>query len=406
MADNVLKPLMLGRGVDAPMPVILLGALGGMAAAGILGMFVGATRLALGDQIFMGWVPPSPSCTRGSGSGRREAPSAGSTHRRLAALAEVARSGAALALLAPLSRAACATAGPDFHASRRRRGSSAWSAEASQSAAAEPEGSLTRRPPCSSTSGGATSATLVLENAGRGGPAPEPRRAHRGPAHPRGARDARNRRQRPVPCSCSSSRGERPVGRDEAERRSRLWTAWTASAVARRRLGAGLLGKFRRGIEAADAGYLASIAQYDDLQVLVAAQAASFYATIRTLEQRLRIAHENAALQKRSLEITERLFRSGNESELDLQQARTLYLSTLATIPELEASLRQAQNALAILLARPPGPLPELDGRPGADPRGGPRDHRGDSRPTCCAAGPTCARPELQTGRAVGAASG
>ncbi len=37
MADNVLKPLMLGRGVDAPMPIILLGALGGMAAAGILG---------------------------------------------------------------------------------------------------------------------------------------------------------------------------------------------------------------------------------------------------------------------------------------------------------------------------------------------------------------------------------
>jgi predicted PurR-regulated permease PerM len=56
MADNVLKPLMLGRGVDAPMPVILLGALGGMAAAGILGMFVGATLLALGYQLFMGWV--------------------------------------------------------------------------------------------------------------------------------------------------------------------------------------------------------------------------------------------------------------------------------------------------------------------------------------------------------------
>jgi predicted PurR-regulated permease PerM len=60
MADNVLKPLMLGRGVDAPMPVILLGALGGMAAAGILGMFVGATLLALGYQIFMGWVATNP----------------------------------------------------------------------------------------------------------------------------------------------------------------------------------------------------------------------------------------------------------------------------------------------------------------------------------------------------------
>ena len=84
--------------------------------------------------------------------------------------------------------------------------------------------------------------------------------------------------------------------------------------------------------------------------MLVAAQAASFYATIRTIELRLRIAHENAALQKRSLEITERLFRSGNESELDVQQARTLYLSTLATIPELEGSLRQTQNALGVLL--------------------------------------------------------
>jgi predicted PurR-regulated permease PerM len=60
MTDNVLKPLMLGRGVEAPMPVILLGALGGMAAAGILGMFVGATLLALGYQIFMGWVETDP----------------------------------------------------------------------------------------------------------------------------------------------------------------------------------------------------------------------------------------------------------------------------------------------------------------------------------------------------------
>jgi predicted PurR-regulated permease PerM len=75
MADNVLKPLMLGRGVDAPMPVILLGALGGMATAGILGMFVGATLLALGYQIFMGWVAASPDAPRPGLQGG--APSAG-----------------------------------------------------------------------------------------------------------------------------------------------------------------------------------------------------------------------------------------------------------------------------------------------------------------------------------------
>jgi predicted PurR-regulated permease PerM len=59
-ADNILKPFMLGRGVDAPMPVILLGALGGMATTGILGMFLGATLLALGYQIFMWWVANNP----------------------------------------------------------------------------------------------------------------------------------------------------------------------------------------------------------------------------------------------------------------------------------------------------------------------------------------------------------
>ena len=119
-------------------------------------------------------------------------------------------------------------------------------------------------------------------------------------------------------------------------------------------------GKFRRGIEAADAGYFASIAQYDDLQVLMAAQVASLYCSIRTVEARLVIARENAALQKRSLEIAERLFKGGADSELDVQQAKALYLGTLSTIPQLEGVLRQTQNALSTLLARAPGPLPEM----------------------------------------------
>jgi predicted PurR-regulated permease PerM len=65
LADNVLKPMMLGRGVDVPMPVILLGALGGMATGGILGMFVGATALALGYEIFMKWVAVEPESDPG-----------------------------------------------------------------------------------------------------------------------------------------------------------------------------------------------------------------------------------------------------------------------------------------------------------------------------------------------------
>ena len=76
--------------------------------------------------------------------------------------------------------------------------------------------------------------------------------------------------------------------------------------------------------------------------------------------RRLKITHDNAALQQRSLEITERLFRSGNESELDVQQARSLYLGTISTVPALELTLHQARNALSALLGRPPGTLPEL----------------------------------------------
>jgi predicted PurR-regulated permease PerM len=62
MLDNALKPLMLGRGVEVPMPVILFGALGGIASGGILGMFVGATVLALGYNILKAWVANNPDC--------------------------------------------------------------------------------------------------------------------------------------------------------------------------------------------------------------------------------------------------------------------------------------------------------------------------------------------------------
>jgi predicted PurR-regulated permease PerM len=55
-SDGFLKPMLLGRGVDVPMLVILLGAIGGMIRSGILGLFVGAVVLALGYRLFMLWL--------------------------------------------------------------------------------------------------------------------------------------------------------------------------------------------------------------------------------------------------------------------------------------------------------------------------------------------------------------
>ena len=56
LSDNVLKPLMFGRGGMVPMPVILIGAIGGMLSNGIIGLFVGPVVLALGYELFMSWV--------------------------------------------------------------------------------------------------------------------------------------------------------------------------------------------------------------------------------------------------------------------------------------------------------------------------------------------------------------
>ncbi|MCY1223651.1 Cation efflux system protein CusC [compost metagenome] len=127
-------------------------------------------------------------------------------------------------------------------------------------------------------------------------------------------------------------------------------------------------GRFSRAIESADAAYFAARANYEDVLVLLRAQVADTYFVMRTFEARLGIAQENAERQKRSFEITERLFRSGDSSELDFQQAKTQYLGTLATIPDLEAQLQRTRNTLAVLLGRPPGPLPELSGGEGQVP--------------------------------------
>ncbi len=56
LSDNILKPMLLGRGVDIPMLVILLGAIGGMLFLGILGLFLGAVGLALTYKLFMAWM--------------------------------------------------------------------------------------------------------------------------------------------------------------------------------------------------------------------------------------------------------------------------------------------------------------------------------------------------------------
>ncbi len=127
-------------------------------------------------------------------------------------------------------------------------------------------------------------------------------------------------------------------------------------------------GRFRRGVEAADANLMASLADYDDLLVSLTAEVASTYILIRTLEERLAFARENVAIQQRSLDIADVRFRNGITTELDVQQAKALLRNTQALVPELAAALRRAKHGLSVLLGMPPGELQALVGGAGKIP--------------------------------------
>ena len=59
LLDNVLKPILLGRGASVPTAVVFLGAIGGFVAMGIIGLFVGAIVLSVGYKLFLAWIEPN-----------------------------------------------------------------------------------------------------------------------------------------------------------------------------------------------------------------------------------------------------------------------------------------------------------------------------------------------------------
>ena len=118
-----------------------------------------------------------------------------------------------------------------------------------------------------------------------------------------------------------------------------------------------LWGKFRRAIESADAQWLAAIAAYDSAIVTLTADVANTYIRIRTLEKKLDIARSNVEAQLGNLHIAEAKHRGGTSSLRDVEQAKTVLGGTQASIPALEGQLRQAKNALSVLMGMPPNEL-------------------------------------------------
>lgn len=127
-------------------------------------------------------------------------------------------------------------------------------------------------------------------------------------------------------------------------------------------------GRFRRAVQTGVANLEASIADYDDILVSLTANVANTYIILRTAEERLAVARANVKIQKRSLEIAEVRFKAGAVTELDVAQAKSLLRGTEAGIPGFITDVRQAKNALAILLGTLPGEIDAMLGGPGLIP--------------------------------------
>jgi NodT family efflux transporter outer membrane factor (OMF) lipoprotein len=124
-----------------------------------------------------------------------------------------------------------------------------------------------------------------------------------------------------------------------------------------------LWGKFRRGIEAADAEVLAAAADYDDVLVSLLAEVAFNYIGIRTAEEALAVARENAALQRKNFGIATRRADEGAVTEVDPAQAATLLHGTEAQIPAFEAQIDAQAATLSALLGVPPRRVEEIVGK-------------------------------------------
>jgi outer membrane protein TolC len=137
-------------------------------------------------------------------------------------------------------------------------------------------------------------------------------------------------------------------------------TYWEAEFGAQAGWEIDLWGKLRRAIESADSALLASVANYDNVQVTLIGDVASAYVQIRTTEKQIAIAHDNVERQRASLKIARAKFRYSTATKLDVYQAENVLGATEATIPQLNIQLAQAKNALSVLLGMPPGQVDDL----------------------------------------------
>ncbi|MGH8076844.1 MAG: efflux transporter outer membrane subunit [Lysobacter sp.] len=118
-----------------------------------------------------------------------------------------------------------------------------------------------------------------------------------------------------------------------------------------------LFGRIRRNVEAQRADAWATASDLDALQVAIVGEVARSYAELRGLQERLRVAQENADNQRETLRLVDARLDAGRGTEFDTARARAQLETTQARVPALEAAVAVTMHRLAVLIGQEPGAL-------------------------------------------------
>jgi len=118
-----------------------------------------------------------------------------------------------------------------------------------------------------------------------------------------------------------------------------------------------LFGRIRRSVEAAEADLQASEEDRADVMISLYAEIATTYLTLRSLQAQINTALKNIDSQKEVLTLTQKRFKYGLATDLDVAQAERILAGSESTVPPLRIELVKAINSIGILLGRPPGAL-------------------------------------------------
>lgn len=121
-----------------------------------------------------------------------------------------------------------------------------------------------------------------------------------------------------------------------------------------------VFGGTRRGIEAADAQWIAAIEDRRDTLVTLTAEVARNYIVLRGAQERLVIAALNIKSQQETLDLTSDRFKAGLASDLDVARAEAQVAQTQSQLPPLENLRNQQIRRLSVLLGKQPGALAEM----------------------------------------------